>query len=708
MQRYFIACAKGIEPLLFDELQELGIESVKQTLSGCYIDAELEQAYRVALWSRLASRVLLELGKETVATAEDIQAVISHYDWPSVFAASATFVIDFNGQNEHIRHSQFGAQVVKDGIIDHFRQHTQSRPSVDKQSPDIRIAARLHKDVLTWSLDFSGDGLHKRGYRQQQGDAPLRENLAAALLYRAGIKEALKHDSFNFIDPFCGSGTLVIEAAMMALDHAPGLARGHWGFLQWQGHQPAVWNALLDDAEQRFKAARKAFKGQLLGSDNSSRMVQYARANAKRLLMQDVISFSEGEALDCQATAEHGLMVTNPPFGERLGEEVETLLLYRRFGRVLKEQFNGWNVSVLAGDESLLKRLKLRSDKKYSFLNGALDVTLANYDLTKDQPEFSENQASDIINRLKKNYQKLHKWARKEGVDCWRVYDADLPDYNVAIDVYQDYLVVQEYAPPKSIPEGVAKDRLWQLLEVLSEALPFAEERIILKVRQRQSGSQQYEKRQKKRQESVILTASEYGAQFEVNLTDYLDTGLFLDHRLVRKELFEKCDGLHVLNLFAYTCSASVQAARGGAERVVSVDMSKTYLQWGQRNFALNGLRNPNFSFQQADCFSWLRDNRDLDPFDVIFLDPPTFSNSKRMEGTLDVQRDHVGLIKTAARLLTEDGVILFSNNRRKFQIDEEGLEKAGFSVNEQTRASIPEDFKRHKGIHHYFIISRI
>ena len=195
---------------------------------------------------------------------------------------------------------------------------------------------------------------------------------------------------------------------------------------------------------------------------------------------------------------------------------------------------------------------------------------------------------------------------------------------------------------------------------------------------------------------------------FEVNLTDYLDTGLFLDHRLVRKELFDKCDGLDVLNLFAYTCSASVQAALGGANRVVSVDMSKTYLQWGKRNFALNDLHGPQYEFIQADCFNWLRENRDSAPFDVIFLDPPTFSNSKRMDGTLDIQRDHVGLIKTAARLLTDDGVILFSNNRRKFDIDVDGLDKAGFSVNDQTQASIPEDFKRHKGIHHYFIISRI
>jgi len=707
MQRYFIACAKGIEPLLFDELQTLGITDVKQTLAGCTIQASLEQAYQVALWSRLASRVLLELGKAEVTTADDIQAVITQYDWQQVLDPSASLVIDFNGHSEQIRHTQFGAQIIKDGIVDYFKALGQQRPSVDKQHPDIRIAARLHKGELVWSLDFSGEGLHRRGYRLQQGEAPLRENLAAAILYRAGIEEFLGKSEFNFCDPFCGSGTLVIEAAMMALDHAPGLARANWGFLNWKGHQPKVWHELLEQAELRFKKARATFTGRIVASDINSRLVAMAETNSKRLLLDKFIEFRHENAMEVEAPAENGLLVSNPPYGERLGEEVETLLLYRRFGRQLKAQFSGWKAAILAGDESLLKRLKLRSDKKYRFHNGALEVTLANYDLTKEQLEFTENQNNDIANRLQKNHQKLSKWARKEQLEAWRLYDADLPDYNAAIDVYQDYLVVQEYAPPKTIPEGVARDRLWHLLETISDVLPYTEDHIILKVRQRQSGTQQYQKK-KEPAESVVLHINEYAAQFEVNLTDYLDTGLFLDHRLVRKELVDKCDGLDVLNLFAYTCSASVQAALGGASRVVSVDMSKTYLRWGERNFRLNGLNNPNYEFIQADCFNWLRENRQLDPFDVIFLDPPTFSNSKRMEGTLDIQRDHVGLIKTAARLLTEDGVILFSNNRRKFKIDEEALEKAGFSVNDQTEASIPEDFKRHKGIHHYYIISRI
>ncbi len=487
------------------------------------------------------------------------------------------------------------------------------------------------------------------------------------------------------------------------MDHAPGLSRAHWGFLFWHEHSPQLWHDVLEQAEQRFKEGKKNFKGHLKGSDNNPHLVAKAKDNAKRVLLHEVIEFEVADATNCEAPAESGLLVCNPPYGERLGEAVETLLLYRRFGRQLKDTFQNWHIAVLAGDEQLLKRLKLRSHKKYPLLNGAIPVNLALYDLTKEQPDFAESQADDLVNRVKKNHAKLSKWADKEGLDCWRVYDADIPEYNAAIDIYQDYVVVQEYAAPKDIPEGVANDRLWFMLESLSSALPVSEDKIILKRRQRQSGKQQYEKQS---QDSTVLTVNEYGAKFEVNLTDYLDTGLFMDHRLVRKELLDKCEELDVLNLFAYTCTASVQAARAGAARVVSVDMSKTYLKWGERNFALNRLRG-DYQFIQADCFSWMREQRGKQLFDVIFLDPPTFSNSKRMSGTLDIQRDHVGLIKTATGMLKEDGVILFSNNRKKFRIDTEGLDKAGLEVNDQTQASIPEDFKRHKGIHHYYIISR-
>jgi 23S rRNA (guanine2445-N2)-methyltransferase / 23S rRNA (guanine2069-N7)-methyltransferase len=703
----FATCAKGLENLLFDELNQLGASNVRQTIAGCWFEGDLALAYRSCLWSRIASRVLMKLGDCDALRADAVPAAVAATAWEDIFTEAQTFVIDFAGDNKAIRHTQFGAQLVKDGIVDRFRELGLGRPSVAKEMPDIRINAHLHKDKLTWYLDLSGDSLHRRGYRQQQGAAPLRETLAAAVALRAGVNQ----QSSVVYDPFCGSGTLLLEAAMIRFDRAPGLSRRGWGFEQWRGHDESLWQQLLSEAEQRFNSAYQGHQAQFIGVDHDPRMIAIALQNAERLGFADCMQWSQGLAEQFVAVdlppAEQGerLLVTNPPYGERLGEEVETLLLYRRFGAHLRQHFQGWKLAVLAGDESLLKRMKLRSHKKYKLYNGALEVLLALYDLTEEQVEFTQAQSTDLANRLKKNYKQLEKWAAKEGINAWRVYDADLPEYNAAIDIYNDYVVIQEYAAPKDIPEAVAKERLWFLIDTVAQELPFAADHITLKVRQRQAGKAQYQKQQPR---GLTTLVHEYGAEFQVNLSDYLDTGLFLDHRWARREFGKLSKGKTVLNLFAYTCSASVHAALAGAQEVISVDLSKTYLAWGEDNFRLNGLNPRQHGFIQADCLQWLREQRPQQRFDVIFLDPPTFSNSKRMDDVLDVQRDHVLLLKLAARLLKQDGVILFSNNNRKFKLDQDGLAEIFLQAENWTQRSLSPDFARNKRIHHLFKVTHL
>ncbi|KFZ29733.1 50S rRNA methyltransferase [Pseudidiomarina atlantica] len=700
----FATCAKGLEPLLFDELKQLGLSEVQQTIAGCRFQASLPEAYRVCLWSRLASRILLQLGQTEVGfKLESTTAAIAATPWHEHFTANESFVVDFTGQNQQIRHTQFGAQLVKDGVVDHFRAQGLERPSIDKAEPDIRIHAHLHHNILTWYLDLSGDALHRRGYRLAQGAAPVRETLAAAIAMRAGVDESTQ----LLVDPFCGSGTLLLEAAMIVLDHAPGLLRERWGFNAWLQHDDVTWHALVAEAQQRLTNAKAARSLKILGADNDPKVLAIADQNAQRLGFTDFCEWRAQDAtqftLPEELAGQTGLLLCNPPYGERLGEEVETLLLYRRFGQRLRTSFAGWQIAILAGDESLLKRLKLRSHKKYKLFNGALDVILALYDLNKEQIEFTKEQSSDLANRLKKNYQKLEKWAAKEGVSAWRVYDADLPEYNAAVDVYNDHLVIQEYAAPKDIPPAVAKERLWFLLDTLAEVLPFTAANMHLKVRQKQSGKSQYQRQQLR---NITTVVHEYEAQFLVNLSDYLDTGLFLDHRWARRQLAKMSAGKNILNLFAYTCTASVHAALAGAKQVTSVDLSKTYLAWGEQNFQLNGLQPRQHPLVQADCLQWLQEQRPQQRFDVIFLDPPTFSNSKRMHDVLDIQRDHVMLLKLAARLLKDDGVILFSNNKRKFKLDEEGLAEAFLRAENWTERSISTDFARHKGIHHLFKVT--
>jgi len=725
---YWVTCADGLETLLQQELENLGIQNIQRFAGRLIFKGTLENAYRVCMWSRLASRVLLpihthelEFTHDARDVAEELYEGAISFDWSLVFAPQSTFAVRLHVEREIKVNTQFATLRVKDGVVDSFMEAVGKRPSIDIKQPEITLYVLAGKTEHTYCLDLSGDSLHKRGYRHFMTDAPIKENLAAAILQKAQLQQ-LQPDLI--LDPMCGSGTFIIESLMILTDRAPGLVR-RFGFNGWHGHDRELWLSLKAEAAERHAKALEQPLPKFYAYDADWEAVKATRQNIIAAGFEKILDQIQIEERtladwdDFHAEGKKAFVVTNPPYGERLGDKASSRSFYLGLSGLLQKNFPNQPVAVIAAQIEQADVLAITEPQTLRLMNGKLPIyirfgtvkpaAVVQPFLATWQPQQFEKieGAEDFTNRLQKNMQALKKWAVKENIFCLRLYDADLPDFNIAVDLYGDRLHVQEYAPPKTIPEGVARDRLWHLLETISDVLPFAEENIILKVRQRQAGSQQYQKRNE-RSESVTLSIREYQALFEVNLTDYLDTGLFLDHRLVRKELFDKCQGLDVLNLFAYTCSASVQAALGGANRVVSVDMSKTYLQWGKRNFDLNGLRGRQHQFIQADCFNWLRDNRDIEPFDVIFLDPPTFSNSKRMEGTLDIQRDHVGLIKTAARLLTEDGVILFSNNRRKFVIDEAGLEKAGFSVNDQTQASIPEDFKRHKGIHHYFIISRI
>jgi 23S rRNA (guanine2445-N2)-methyltransferase / 23S rRNA (guanine2069-N7)-methyltransferase len=316
-----------------------------------------------------------------------------------------------------------------------------------------------------------------------------------------------------------------------------------------------------------------------------------------------------------------------------------------------------------------------------------------------------------FANRLTKNLRHLGKWARRTGVTCWRAYDADLPDYAVAIDLYAEaaggelWAHVAEYAPPASIDPERAQARLADIVAVVPEALAVEPERVVLKQRRRQRGTAQYERQA---ETGCYLTVEEGGLRFLVNLTDYLDTGLFLDHRLTRGLVRDLAADRRFLNLFAYTGSASVYAAAGGASSTTTVDMSAVYLDWAKRNMRENGFaEGARHRFIRADVLRWLAEEagRAAGAYGLIFLDPPTFSNSKRMgEATFDVQRDHVGLLRQATELLAPGGEIVFSTNSRRFKLDEEAL--AGLAVRDVTRETIPEDFARNPRIHKCYRIT--
>ena len=713
MKQLFATTARGVEELLKSELTELGAQDAKVAQGGVHYWADDETLYRTLLWSRLSSRILLPIVQAKVFSDLDLYSAVVGVNWLDYFDEKVHFFVDFNGTNQEIRHTQFGAMRVKDGIVDYFERHGRARPNVDKEQPDIRIHAYLNRDDVVLSLDLSGDALHMRGYREDTGKAPLRETLAAAIVLRSGWQKGTP-----LVDPMCGSGTLLIEAAQMEAQIAPQLYRLYWGFDFWQGHNQAAWEKVKEEALALAEAEKQRENSpHFYGFDLDHRVLQKAKQNAKNAGVAHLIQWQQGDVAAIKNPSPNvaGTVICNPPYGERLGTTPALIALYSVFGQRLKQQFAGWNASIFSGEPSLLDCLRLRSHRQFKAKNGPLDCVQKNYQIAEraeqsaveNALEFdrtssvSSDVAVDFANRLQKNIKKIEKWAKQQGLDAYRLYDADLPEYNLAVDRYADHIVVQEYAAPKNIDENKARQRLLDAVNATLQVTGIETNKLILKVRQKQKGTNQYEKLANK---GEYFYVNEYGAKLWVNLTDYLDTGLFLDHRLTRKMLGEMAQGKDFLNLFAYTGSATVHAALGKAKSTTTVDMSNTYLNWAEQNLLLNDIEGKHHKLIQADCLQWLEkcDRQ----FDLIFVDPPTFSNSKRMEDSWDVQRDHIKLMTNLKRILRPNGTIVFSNNKRGFKMDFAKLEELGLSAVEISHKTLPLDFERNKQIHNCWLVT--
>ena len=711
--KFFAPCPKGIESLLADELRALGAEAVKETRAGVAFEGPLAAGYRACLWSRLASRVLLTLTRVPAASPEALYEGVLAMDWSEHLAPDGTLAVDFAGTNAAITHTHFGALKVKDAIVDQLRARFGARPSVDTERPDVRVNVYLYHDEATVSLDLSGESLHRRGYRRDGLEAPLKENLAAAILLRANWP-ALAAEGGALVDLMCGSGTLLIEGAFIAGDIAPGLMRDYFGFLKWKQHDVALWSELLAEARTRREAGLKQLPP-IRGYDRDVRAVHAARENIKRAGLDEYVHVEQRELSACAPEdLPPGLVVVNPPYGERLGEAAELPALYKELGAQLKNNFSGWRAAVFTGNPELGKSMGLRAQRYHTLWNGAIECRLLHFEITPEAvvgeraPKPFEirpgSSAEMFANRLRKDLQHFGRWARRQEIGCYRLYDADLHEYNLAIDVYESdrrYVHVQEYEAPDTIDPDKARQRLRHALGVIPLVLEIPKEQMFFKQRRRQKGGAQYEKFG---EAGEFHEVREGRCRFLVNFTDYLDTGLFLDHRPTRALLGELANGKSFLNLFGYTGTATVHAALGGATATTTVDMSRTYLDWARRNLELNGLRGQDHELIQADVLKWLGQNRGR-RYGLIFLDPPTFSRSKRMEETLDVQRDHVALIRDAAALLTPGGTLIFSTNLRRFRLDADAL--AEFAVADITRKTIPKDFERDPKIHQCFRIAK-
>ncbi len=688
-----------------------------------------------------------------VSDEKSFYSSLMQHDWSLHLSQSGSLAVDFFSADSVITHSQYGAQLTKDAVVDWFRERTGERPSVDRQTPDVRINVYLYKNRARVSLDMAGSSLHRRNYRQQGGLAPLKENLAAALLL-ASDWPAMAKSRAPMVDPMCGSGTFLIEAAMIAANIAPGAMRSYFGFLGWRQHDPALWQALIDEAS----AARQIDnQPALAGYDIDAKAVAAARANVNAAGLESIIHIEQGDFFTeaPPLTGGPGLLMINPPYGERLEKNSEIGVFYSRLGRSVRSRAGNWKLSLFTGNPSLFHRTGLSRRVALECGNGGIDCRLFIADIPPPSAQSVVDQAARVTedshthaaafnpwnspatatdqkalspatqaedsetpttapgldqfrDRLRKNRKQLKGWLKSAGISSYRLYDADLPDYAFALDVFQDadtnehYVSLQEYRAPGHIDPLLAQQRIDGAAAVVSKELDCTIENLAIKRRAQQRAESQYARLQKLERYHEVR---EGNCRLLINLHDYLDVGLFLDHRKVRLWLARAAQNKRVLNLYCYTASATVHAAVGGASSSISVDKSNKYIAWAGRNFALNDISLASHQLHHADCAQWLADYKKSpgERFDLIFLDPPTFSNSTSMDSDWDVQRDHRVMIEECLSILKPGGTLVFSNNYRRFKLAV-GL-NSQFDIEDRSKWSLQRDFARNPRIHQCWFI---
>ncbi|TNF87540.1 MAG: bifunctional 23S rRNA (guanine(2069)-N(7))-methyltransferase RlmK/23S rRNA (guanine(2445)-N(2))-methyltransferase RlmL [Gammaproteobacteria bacterium] len=713
--KLFITGHKGFETLLLHELRAILKPTdavLRKVYGGVEVDATISAVYLVCLHSRLANRVFCELAQAVAASESQLYEAVYQVEWEKHLQPRNSIAVSATVSRSKLDHGHFVALKTKDAIVDRMRNVCGSRPSVEKKQPDIRIHVHLHQNRASISLDLSGESLHRRGYRTRHAGAPLKEHLAAALLSQAGWNhERSKH--LRLLDPMCGSGTFVIEAAMIAANIAPGLKREYFGFDQWLQHDADLWQQHLQQARRQVQKDSEVV---IYASDYDINALETARDNAERAGVAQIIEFSQQQIaeLELPPSTTETLVICNPPYGRRLQSEAGLDQLYRDLGDAVR-RLEPARLAIISANPDLLHHLKLKRLSRKDVRNGPLDCLFAQFETVAEAADRARISSEDanidetalpLRNRLEKNARHLQRWARRNDVSCYRLYDADLPEFSFALDRYQSEIApeqawfhLQEYQAPATVDADLAARRIDLAARVVCQLFGISSEQLFCKTRSRQRGSEQYRKQAHR---GEYFQVREGAASLLINLSDYLDSGLFLDHRITRQRVYQAARGKDLLNLFCYTGTVGVQAGLGGACSVMNVDLSQTYLEWARQNHRLNGLDDEErYRFLRADIVELLKKPARYPlktNYDLIFFDPPSFSNSSKMQQTLDIQRDHTVMIRQAMSLLAADGLLLFSTNRRGFRLDEEISRE--FDARDISRATIPEDFKRNPKIH--------
>ena len=742
----------GLEWVLARELEALGGVDLRVGRRTVEFSAppgtERELLYRAVLECRTAIRVLEPLGRFQVDSPGSLHAALQAIDWTEQLKVSETLRVDAAIHATFLTHSLYAAQIVKDAVVDQLRTPSGRRPSVSLRGATLRLALHLVGGVATIFRDAAGRSLHQRGWRTGEVEAPVSEVLAAGILalagwWRPGETGEAATSGEPLIDPLCGSGTFVVEAATIAAGMPPGLwrarRRGH-GFFRFRDCDRDLADRLVSELEGRLQATGGVFQG----SDLDPRAVAAARACVESAGVAASVEISERHFEDVVPPSAPGLVVTNPPYGERLPLP-RAAAIFHRIGDWLVARCGGWRAAILAADTPAARHLGLRPERRVPLMNGPIPCRLLEVSIREREaaaavavaggaadehgwcgsdgggtgpeggvdadgdplentprqtpgpgrarPRTTADQVADFRRRLAKRFKHLAKWARRQGVEAFRVYDRDIPEIPLAIDWYAGWLHAAEYDRPHGRTEIEHDVWLDRMLEAAALELGVLPGRSFLKARRRQRGGTQYEKVDERK---AVLPVREGDLVFDVNLSDYLDTGLFLDHRTTRSLVRAEAAGKRMLNLFCYTGSFSVAAAAGGAAETVSVDLSNPYLDWTRTNLARNGFTDGGRHRtvrDEARAFLQHRARRGEPPFDIAVVDPPTYSRSAKSETPWDVERDHAELLALLADNLAPGGVVFFATNFRRFHLAADSLGQR-YSIREITARTIPEDFR--------------
>ncbi len=704
--------AAGLEACVKRELLGLGFSDARVCSPGRILfEGGPAELVRANLWLRTADRVLLVVASFEARDFGELFDRTYALPWQEWIRPDGQFPVRGRSHKSQLSSVPACQKIVKKAIVEKLRAaHGVNELPETGATYTVEIAIR--EDTAQLTIDTTGAGLNKRGYRAAAGPAPLKETIAAAMVQMSFWKPDRR-----LIDPICGSGTIPIEAALIGRNIAPGLNR-RFVAEEWEAIPSRHWKTERENARDLI---RPPLPLRIIGTHIEPKAISLSSYHAELAGVADDILFQQQAFDKLTSNREYGCVICNPPYGQRFEKPADIMALYRAMPEVFRA-LKTWSFYIITS-LNLEQILGQSADRRRKLYNGRIECTYYQFYGPKppkkplDQQHSSQqhrpleqaegsvtsafgglkdnasNQAEIFGNRLRKMARHLRRWAGK-GITCYRIYDRDIPEIPVAVDVYEGRLHMAEYDRPHDRTPGEHADWLDMLVKTAGETLGIRREDIYLKRRRRQRGIAQYNKVS---EAGSVFTVHEGGLEFEVNLSDYLDTGLFLDHRITREMVRSESAGKRMLNLFAYTGAFSVYAADGGATSTVTVDLSKTYLGWAKRNMSANGFEGQQHRFVRSDAMEFLRRHPQGGQYDIAVIDPPTFSNSKQIQDVFDVQRHYSDLLIATGRVMPEGGVIYFSTNFRQFKFDPDML--TGLDVREISRRTVPDDF-RNKRIH--------